>query len=233
MIESIRQDVTESLIDQYVPPGSLDEQWDIPRLTDAIEADLGLRLDVQGWLDADDHMDEEALRQKIVAEVDAAAKIKEEEFGSDLMRHIEKDVMLQVLDTEWKEHLAEMDYLRQGIGLRGYAQKNPKQEYKREAFARFEDLLEKVKHEVASTLMRIRVRSPEDVNLMEAQLQQQPPMEFQHAEAQSALQLEAESAVPEAAVQQPYRREGEKIGRNDPCWCGSGKKYKQCHGKLS
>jgi preprotein translocase subunit SecA len=233
MIESIREDVTESLIDQYVPPGSLDEQWDIPRLTDAIEADLGLRLDVQGWLDADDHMDEEALRQKIVAEVDAAAKIKEEEFGSDLMRHIEKDVMLQVLDTEWKEHLAEMDYLRQGIGLRGYAQKNPKQEYKREAFARFEDLLEKVKHEVASTLMRIRVRSPEDVNLMEAQLQQQPPMEFQHAEAQSALQLEAESAVPEAAVQQPYRREGEKIGRNDPCWCGSGKKYKQCHGKLS
>jgi preprotein translocase subunit SecA len=233
MIESIRQDVAESVIDQYVPPGSLDEQWDIPRLTDAIEADLGLRLDVQGWLDADDHMDEEALRQRIIDEVEAAAKAKEEEFGPELMRHIEKDVMLQVLDTEWKEHLSEMDYLRQGIGLRGYAQKNPKQEYKREAFARFEDLLEKLKHEVTSTLMRIRVRSAEDVNLMEAQLQQQPPMEFQHAEAQSALQPEAESAVPGETAQQPYRREGEKIGRNDPCWCGSGKKFKQCHGKLS
>jgi len=233
MIESIRQDVAESVVDLYVPPGSLDEQWDIPRLTDAIEADLGLRLDVQGWLDADDHMDEEALRERIINEVEAAAKAKEEEFGPELMRHIEKDVMLQVLDTEWKEHLSEMDYLRQGIGLRGYAQKNPKQEYKREAFARFEDLLERLKHEVTSTLMRIRVRSAEDVNLMEAQLQQQPPMEFQHAEAQSALQPEAESGIPEEPAQQPYRREGEKIGRNDPCWCGSGKKFKQCHGKLS
>jgi len=233
MVASIREDVVDSLVDQYVPPGSLDEQWDIPRLSDAIEADFGLRLDIQGWLDADNRMDEEALRQRIVKEIDAAAKAKEEEFGLELMRHIEKDVMLQVLDSEWKEHLSEMDYLRQGIGLRGYAQKNPKQEYKREAFERFENMLERIKHEIASTLMRIRVRSPEDVDLMEAQLQQQPAMEFQHAEAQSALQAEAELATPEQGAQEPYRREGEKIGRNDPCWCGSGKKFKHCHGKLS
>jgi preprotein translocase subunit SecA len=233
MVESIRQDVLEALVDQYVPPGSLDEQWEIAKLSDAIEADFGVRLDIQGWLDADNRMDEEALRERIVAEVEAVARAKEEEFGAELMRHIERDVMLQVLDSEWKEHLSEMDYLRQGIGLRGYAQKNPKQEYKREAFERFENMLERIKHEVASTLMRIRVRSAEDVNLMEAQLQQQPPMEFQHAEAQSALQVEDEFAGADQAAHQPYRREGEKIGRNDPCWCGSGKKFKHCHGKLS
>jgi preprotein translocase subunit SecA len=235
MVESIRQDVVEALVDQYVPPGSLDEQWEIAKLSDAIEADFGVRLDIQGWLDADNRMDEEALRERIAAEVQSVARAKEEEFGAELMRHIERDVMLQVLDSEWKEHLSEMDYLRQGIGLRGYAQKNPKQEYKREAFERFENMLERIKHEVASTLMRIRVRSPEDVNLMEAQLQQQPPMEFQHAEAQSALQVEEEFAGTDEqqGAQQPYRREGEKIGRNDPCWCGSGKKFKHCHGKLS
>jgi len=235
MVESIRQDVVEALVDQYVPPGSLDEQWEIAKLSDAIEADFGVRLDIQGWLDADNRMDEEALRERIVAEVQSVARAKEEEFGAELMRHIEQDVMLQVLDSEWKEHLSEMDYLRQGIGLRGYAQKNPKQEYKREAFERFENMLERIKHEIASTLMRIRIRSPEDVNLMEAQLQQQPPMEFQHAEAQSALQVEEELAGTDEqqGAQQPYRREGEKIGRNDPCWCGSGKKFKHCHGKLS
>jgi preprotein translocase subunit SecA len=140
--------------------------------------------------------------------------------------------MLQVLDTEWKEHLLELDQLRQGINLRGFAQKNPKQEYKREAFARFEDMLDRIKNAVTSTLMRIRIRTQEDINFMEAQMQQQPPMEFQHAEAESALQPGEAPDQPEGE-HTPYRREGEKIGRNDPCWCGSGKKFKHCHGKLS
>jgi preprotein translocase subunit SecA len=234
MVDAIREDVVQTLIDQYVPPGSMDEQWDIPKLTDALSTEFGLKLDIQGWLDADDHMHEETLRERILEEVNAVATAKEEEFGPELMRNIEKDVMLQVLDTEWKEHLLELDQLRQGINLRGFAQKNPKQEYKREAFGRFEAMLDRIKHAVTSTLMRIRIRTQEYINFMEAQMQQQPPMEFKHAEAESALQLGQETSGPEAGEQQqPYRREGEKIGRNDPCWCGSGKKYKHCHGKLS
>jgi preprotein translocase subunit SecA len=232
MVEAIRGDVIESLIDQYVPPGSMDEQWEIGKLSDALEAEIGLKLDIQGWLDADDHMHEETMRARVLEEVEALAKAKEEEFGPELMRNIEKDVMLQVLDTEWKEHLLELDQLRQGINLRGFAQKNPKQEYKREAFARFEDMLDRIKNAVTSTLMRIRIRTQEDINFMEAQMQQQPPMEFQHAEAESALQPGEAPDQPEGE-HTPYRREGEKIGRNDPCWCGSGKKFKHCHGKLS
>ncbi|MDX1335615.1 MAG: SEC-C metal-binding domain-containing protein, partial [Gammaproteobacteria bacterium] len=233
MVDAIRADVVNSLIDQYVPPGSMDEQWDIPKLTDALSTEFGLKLDIQAWLDADDHMHEETMRERVLEEVEKVAKAKEEEFGAELMRHIEKDVMLQVLDTEWKEHLLELDQLRQGINLRGFAQKNPKQEYKREAFGRFEAMLERIKHDVTSTLLRIRIRTQEDIDFMEAQKQQQPPMQFQHAEAQSALQAGEASAEGDAEQQQPYRREGEKIGRNDPCWCGSGKKFKHCHGKLS
>jgi len=233
MVDAIRADVVNSLIDQYVPPGSMDEQWDIPKLSDALSTEFGLKLDIQAWLDADDHMHEETMRERVLDEVEKLAKAKEEEFGSELMRHIEKDVMLQVLDTEWKEHLLELDQLRQGINLRGFAQKNPKQEYKREAFGRFEAMLERIKHDVTSTLLRIRIRTQEDIDFMEAQKQQQPPMQFQHAEAQSALQAGEAAAEGDAEQQQPYRREGEKIGRNDPCWCGSGKKFKHCHGKLS
>jgi preprotein translocase subunit SecA len=233
MIEAIRADVIHSLIDQYVPPGSLDEQWDISRLMDALKAEFGIQLEVQQWLDDDDHMDEEAMRARILEDLDAVARSKEEEYGADLMKSVERDVMLQVLDTEWKEHLLELDQLRQGINLRGYAQKNPKQEYKREAFERFETMLERIKHEVTKTMLLIRIRTPEDMQALEAQMKQQPPMEFKHDEASGIGEAEA-SSVPEGAEHhQPYRREGEKIGRNDPCWCGSGKKFKHCHGKLN
>jgi preprotein translocase subunit SecA len=159
------------------------------------------------------------------------------------MRRFERDLMLQILDSHWKDHLAAMDYLRQGINLRSYAQKNPKQEYKREAFAMFEQMLEQIKHDVVSFLAKVQVRSERQLDEMEAHNRQQPTMQYQHAEAGSALHPEAaaqptgapegEPAREPAPQQQPYRREGRKIGRNEPCWCGSGKKFKQCHGRLA
>jgi preprotein translocase subunit SecA len=232
-IEAIRVDVAEGLISTYIPPGSLDEQWDIDGLTSALEADFGLALPLKDWLEQDSDLHEETLRERIEQELTASAQVKEETVGSEVMRRIEKDIMLQVLDNHWKEHLAAMDYLRQGIGLRGYAQKNPKQEYKREAFEMFQGLLERIKHDVVSFLMRVQVRSAEEVEAMEAQKREQEQMQFAHPQAQSALA--AAGGEPDEPEERPqtYRREGKKIGRNDPCWCGSGKKFKQCHGKLS
>jgi preprotein translocase subunit SecA len=140
-------------------------------------------------------------------------------------------VMLQILDHHWKEHLAAMDYLRQGIGLRGYAQKDPKQEYKREAFEMFQQMLERIKHDVVSVLTRVQVRSEQELEVMEEQNQRQQDMQFQHAEAHNPLGAAEQAATADKA--QPYRREGRKIGRNEPCFCGSGKKYKHCHGRLA
>jgi preprotein translocase subunit SecA len=150
------------------------------------------------------------------------------------MRRIEKDVMLQVLDNHWKEHLAAMDYLRQGIGLRGYAQRNPKQEYKREAFEMFEALLQRIKHDVTALLLRVQVRSPEDAETLERQQRAGVGgMRFQHSQPESVLHKEgAEGDGQGGGEAQPFRREGPKLGRNEPCWCGSGKKFKHCHGKL-
>ena len=232
MVTSIRHDVIDAVISQFIPPGSLDEQWDIEGLARELESEFGLQLDLKGWLESEPELDEEALRERIIEAADRRYAEREAELTPELMRHIEKDILLQVLDTHWKEHLAEMDYLRRGIGLRGFAQKNPKQEYKREAFEMFEQMLERIKHDVASVLMRIQVRDEEAVQQLEAQMAVQPPMQFQHAEAESALGEEAPLPEGEAATQ-PYRREGRKIGRNEPCWCGSGKKFKHCHGKLS
>jgi len=149
-----------------------------------------------------------------------------------MMRRLEKDVMLQILDHHWKEHLAAMDYLRQGIGLRGYAQKDPKQEYKREAFEMFQQMLERVTHDTISVLTQVQVRSEEQVQAMEAQARQPRPMEFQHDEAGDPLHPQA-AQDEDQAKGQPFRREGRKIGRNEPCFCGSGKKFKHCHGRLN
>ncbi|MBK1691296.1 preprotein translocase subunit SecA [Ectothiorhodospira mobilis] len=239
-IASVLDDVVDGVFASHVPPGSVEEQWDVQGLSQTLEKDFALQADVAAWLEADDDLHEEPLRERLRDRFRQALKDKESVVGPEMMRRIEKDVMLQVLDSHWKEHLVAMDYLRQGIGLRGYAQRNPKQEYKREAFAMFESLLERVKHDVISMLMRLQVQSAEDAAALEAQGRSARPqeMEFQHAEPEAALSAKEEEKGSEAPGEEtgeperPYRREGPKLGRNDPCWCGSGKKYKHCHGRL-
>ena len=229
-INIIRDDVIDAVISTYVPPQSLEEQWDIPALEDAMGGEFGLKMEIGRWLEDDDTLHEETLRQRIHDEVQSAYQEKEQKYGADVMRYIEKQVALDILDVQWKDHLATMDQLRQGIHLRGYAQKNPKQEYKRESFELFAEMLERFKNEVISILSKIQVRSQEEVEAMEAQRHRlnEANMQFQHEEA-AGLAVEEEAQEHE----QPFVREGRKIGRNEPCPCGSGKKYKQCHGKLA
>ena len=232
-ITAIREDVVDTSINQFIAPGSLDEQWDVTGLAEAVETDFGVKLEIQQWLDSDDNLHEENLREKIHHEIDATYKDKEQQAGVEVIRHFEKAVMLQVLDQSWKEHLAAMDHLRQGIHLRGYAQKNPKQEYKRESFEMFTELLDRLKHEVVTVLSKVQVRAESDVEAVEEQRRSNAQVEYRHDEA-SAMQEEGEDANPDTSEHdQPFVRNGKKVGRNEPCPCGSGKKYKQCHGKLS
>jgi len=237
-IQTLRHDVISGLIDGYIPPQSLDEQWDIPGLERALEQEFGLQLPIAGWLAQDDSLHEETLRKRILGEMESAYAEKEQLAGGKVMREFEKAVMLQVLDSNWKDHLATMDHLRQGIHLRGYAQKNPKQEYKREAFELFSAMLERIKQEVVTILSRVQVRAEEDVQAVEEQRRSHARMQYQHAEA-SALAAAggdgggaAVAAGTASAPAQPFVRPSPKLGRNDPCPCGSGRKYKQCHGKL-
>ena len=231
-IKAMREDVLTITIDEYIAPQSLEEQWDIQGLAERLDDDFGLKLPLQQWLDEDDSLHEEPLRQRILDAMEAAYEEKEQRAGSSVIRHFEKAVMLQVLDSLWKEHLAAMDYLRQGIGLRGYAQKNPKQEYKREAFALFGQLLERIKHEVIAVISKVQVRAEEDVAAVEEQRRQQVELEFKHAQV-SNFSAPGKPAAEQGAEHRPFVRDGEKVGRNDPCPCGSGKKYKQCCGKLN
>ncbi|UPR55595.1 preprotein translocase subunit SecA [Vibrio sp. ED004] len=233
MIEHNREDVFTSVIDEYIAPQSLEDMWDIAGLQDRLKNDFDLEFDIQGWLDEDDKLYEEALRERILGMAVDSYKQKEEVVGAQVLRNFEKSVMLQTLDGLWKEHLAAMDHLRQGIHLRGYAQKNPKQEYKRESFELFEGLLEVLKSDVITILSKVRVQQQEEVEKMEAQRQAQAEEAARRAQAQHATaenQLgddEAEAASPQTVV-----RDERKVGRNEPCPCGSGKKYKQCHGKI-
>jgi preprotein translocase subunit SecA len=245
-ITAIREEVVEGLVSQYIPPGSLEEQWDPEGLAAALESDFAIPLDVPGWIREDNRMNEDQIRDRCVADVQKAYDEKAAEIGEPLMRLVEKEVMLKQLDFHWKEHLGAMDYLRQGVGLRSYAQKNPKQEYKREAFEMFGEMLEQVKHDSISILSRVRIRSEEDVQRMEEERRKAQALKFKHDEA-SALAQNAPAAVqpqpvggqpipqpqqPQAAAVETFVRSGRKVGRNEPCPCGSGKKYKQCHGKL-
>ncbi|MCW8886596.1 MAG: preprotein translocase subunit SecA [Motiliproteus sp.] len=236
-IIAVREEVVNDLISDFIPPQSLEEQWDVPGLEKQISTDLNLQLPVQQWLDEDDHLHEETLRSKILDAVIAAYQEKEEIVGTESIRMFEKQVMLQVLDTLWKEHLATMDHLRQGIHLRGYAQKNPKQEYKRESFGLFQELLTNIKQDVVRIICHVEVRQPEEVEELERQRREQlerQQMQFQHDEANSMGGDQSEGQQPETdGDHTPYVREERKVGRNEPCPCGSGKKYKQCHGKLS
>ncbi len=235
-LAAIREDVVDASINEYLPAGSMDEQWDIEGLTAAFKNDYGLSLPIQKWLDDEDSVAEEEVRERIHQRVAKLFQEKQDRVGPDIMRRLEKDMMLKVLDNRWKEHLAAMDYLRQGIGLRGYAQKNPKQEYKREAFGMFEEMLEQIKHETISLISRVELPTLEEIKAMEAAQQVPENIQYQHAQADDILHPEQQEVVPkveEQVKQEPYKRKDKKLGRNDPCHCGSGKKFKQCHGKLT
>ena len=236
-ITAIREDVVGEAIDGFIPPMSVEEQWDVPGLEKQLEAEFAVALPLQEWLESDENLHEEALREKITQEVQAAYDAKSEEVGPD-MRKIEKQIMLQVLDTLWKEHLATMDHLRQGIHLRAYAQKNPKQEYKRESFALFEELLSGLKYEVIKFLSHVQVQRQDEAALIEQRRREEAEREklaFEHAVASGMAGAGAEAApqeAPQPEAPQTFTRPEPKVGRNDPCPCGSGKKYKQCHGQL-
>jgi len=226
-INSIRDDVFKVVIDTYIPPQSLEEMWDIEGLQERLKNDFDLELPIKEWLDKEPDLHEETLRERIHQKALELYQRKEEIVGVEAMRHFEKGVMLQTLDSLWKEHLAAMDYLRQGIHLRGYAQKDPKQEYKRESFAMFSSMLESLKYEVISTLSKVQVRLPEEIEAMEEQRRE---------EAERLARMQQLSHVDDdtLASQSLAAEKGDrKVGRNDPCPCGSGKKYKQCHGRLS
>ncbi len=229
MIAQNREDVLNAVMDEYIPPQSLEDVWDIKGLEDRLKNDFDLPLPIQSWLDADNKLYEEALRERIIEQAVEVYKAKEQAVSPAVMRNFEKSVMLQTLDTLWKEHLAAMDHLRQGIHLRGYAQKNPKQEYKRESFELFEDLLESLKSDVITVLSKVRVQQQEEVERMEAQRRAQAEEAARHAQAQHASADDAE----QDESNQPMVRDERKVGRNEPCPCGSGKKYKQCHGQIN
>jgi len=233
-ITEMRHDVFNDVINQFIPPGSIDEQWEIPQLEKALSGEFGVNLPISDWLNEDENIHEEVLRNRVVEAVDQHFSEKEEMTGIDVMRHFEKALMLNVLDQQWKDHLASMDYLRQGIGLRGYAQKQPMQEYKRESYEMFTELLGSIKHEVVRILARVQVKAEEDVAAVDAQRRQesQSQMEYRHEEAGPAAG-QAPQAAGAAELPETFVREGRKVGRNEPCPCGSGDKYKHCHGRLS
>ena len=234
-IHAIFSDVINSVINEYIPPQSVEEQWNIQGLVEALEREFTLKLDIQGWLDSDNTLHEETLRSKIVDAFMTAYQEKEQQTGAEVMRQFEKAVMLQVLDNLWREHLANMDYLRQGIHLRSYAQVNPKQAYKHESFEMFAGMLDRFKLEVVGMLAKVQVRTQEDVQVAEEQRRRIRAMQFQHAEAPSATtgEVAGEAQPPPPPPVATFVREGRKVGRNEPCPCGSGLKYKQCHGRLS
>ncbi len=232
-IGMIKEDVLISLIEQHIPPQSIEEMWDVKGLETRLLQEFSLPLPIQEWLDKEEDLHEETLRERIINTSNEAYVAKEEMVGASVLRQFEKSVMLQTLDQLWKEHLSAMDHLRQGIHLRGYAQKNPKQEYKRESFELFQQMLDSLKYDVISILSKVQVQAQSDVDEMEQRRREEEAKihrDFQHAQAESMIGIDE---TAELTSQAPVVRDGEKVGRNDPCPCSSGKKYKQCHGKLS
>jgi len=245
-----------TLMDQYIRKGAMPADWDLQGLSDAVQKDFNTRVDPKAWLTQEPELDEAKLRERIVAAVTEVYEAKVARTGAPIMRHVEKDMMLRMLDQHWRDHLAAMDYLRQGIHLRGYAQKDYRFEYKREAFELFAAMLERVKFETVSVLANVEVRTQEDIDREEEERRQRlmRALQAQHAEAGSVLgggEAGAAAAAPpsDAAAlpipggrpqslpsaepqQGTFVRSERKVGRNEPCPCGSGKKYKQCHGAL-
>ncbi|MGH8445929.1 MAG: preprotein translocase subunit SecA [Solimonas sp.] len=254
MVDTIRPDVVSAVIDAYVPPQSIEDTWNIEGLQEVLRRDFVLELPIKQWLDEERDLNEKSLRARLLDKVREAYEAKKTQVGAPVLEHFEKAAMLQTLDNLWREHLAAMDYLRQGIHLRGYAQKDPKQEYKREAFGMFNDMLARYKHEVITLLARVRIQTEAEVQAVEDQRRRQAEllerrMQLQHDAAPTALDGSAvEMAPPQAPAAAPRRMEAvpvpvperaapvvrdmPKVGRNDPCPCGSGKKFKQCHGAL-
>ncbi len=235
IITAIRADVVNHAITEYIPPKTMAEQWAIEELETHIQQEFNVQIPIRHMLDEDHSLHELSLRQRIVEILEQNHKDKEQSIGVDIMQHIEKSIMLQVLDSNWKEHLAAMDYLRQGIHFRGYAQKDPKQEYKREAFEMFNSLLEHIKHEVVTILFKIQLRQDQDAEVLDGQMQTPKEMHFDHAEVplfdtDTAAQLDVGD---DDANLQFAGYDNKNVGRNDPCPCGSGQKFKQCHGKIS
>jgi len=226
-VMAMRNDVLDSLVSQYIVPQSMEEEWDVPGLEKALSAEYQMQLPLSKWLKDEPELHEDALRERIASRAGEIYQDKVKLAGEELMRHYERVMMLQSLDNHWREHLAALDHLRQGIHLRGYAQKNPKQEYKREAFELFSEMLESIKMDVTQNLLTVQIRSEADIEAVEAPTALEN-VRYQHADYDEAL------ASGEASGEhQPFVRLGEKVGRNDPCPCGSGKKYKQCHGRLA
>ena len=233
-ISQIRHEVVDNEISAFVVPGSMPEQWDLEHLEEVLANEFSQQLPLRQWMEEDHDLHEETLREQVQAAIDESYQGKVDLYGREVMNHLEKAITLQVLDSYWKDHLASMDHLRQGIGLRGYAQKDPKQEYKREAFETFTTMLDRIKREITTLLARVQLREENELAEMESsmQQQQQQAMEFNHPD------VDADSAESVAADQTektntPYVRQEKKVGRNEPCPCGSGKKYKQCHGKIA
>jgi len=238
VIADMREGVVNDFINTYIPPQSVEEQWDIPGLEQALQVEFGEKLPLQKWLDEDKSLYEESLRERIVEKIAESYERKSAEVGPN-MRIFEKQITLQILDTLWKENLSQMDSLRQGIGLRGYAGKNPKQEYKREAFAIFEELLNNIQYEVIKFLSHVKIQQKDEVDAIERQRAEEQKKEQTMMTHQSVTLMDddtqqqpAGADQPASAQKAPFVREGQKVGRNEPCPCGSGKKYKQCHGKL-
>jgi len=234
-IKAITSDVAQEVITQYIPVQSIEEQWDIPGLMRALELDFGLKLDITGWLAENADLHEELLRERIVDAFVKAHEEKEQQVGAESMRHMEKSFLLNVLDSQWKEHLSTMDYMRQSIHLRGYAQKDPKQEYKREAFALFSAMLDRIKHETIALITKVQIRAESEIDALDQQWHNQEPkhLEFKHdAAPMLAGNGEAEVLEGEFRILEPSTRETPKVGRNESCPCGSGTKFKHCHGQL-
>jgi preprotein translocase subunit SecA len=259
-IAGIRAEVVNAVIDPFVPLESVEEDWNLAGAAEAIEREYQVRIDPKTWLEENHELAAAGLRERVVEAVEQAYQQKVEQVGVPVMRHLEKAVMLQELDRHWREHLAAMDYLRQGIHLRAYAQKNPKQEYKREAFELFGTLLDRIKRDTISLLSRLQVRTEAEIEEQERERERQLArrLQMQHAAPQSVISGDAAPVGPEAAAaaaagplaagsgpfaagpaaastaaQPPLMRDGRKVGRNEPCPCGSGKKYKHCHGQLA
>ncbi|HKE94360.1 MAG TPA: preprotein translocase subunit SecA [Povalibacter sp.] len=236
-VAGIRNEVVNTVADRFIPQGSPEEMWNVESLTESLQRDFGVPLDIKGWIDQDKNITDQDVRERVVKTLDDAYEAKVQLYGAPIVRHLEKHLMLQQLDSHWREHLAAMDYLRQGIHLRSYAQKNPKQEYKREAFELFSSMLDRIKHDTVSLLSRMQLRTQADIDAEEEERQRrlERAMRFQHAAPE---QLTASGPAEPMPAEEPapvaqFVRDARKVGRNEACPCGSGKKYKHCHGALA
>jgi preprotein translocase subunit SecA len=228
-VKDMRRDVLQSVFRGHVPLKSIDQQWDIEGLEQSLLNEFGATMPVQSWLDTEEQIDDEDILNRIIEQLEISYGQKADQLGSELLIRLEKEIALMILDRHWKEHLASMDYLRQSVSLRGYAQKNPVQEFKRESFEMFTDMLDSINYETVQALTRVQIKSEDEVDALAQNNQEEQNLKMEHASAQNPLNAEPEQP---GDMQQPFVRKEKKVGRNEPCWCGSGKKFKQCHGKL-